>query len=375
MTDKIKGRRLLAAAIIVPVIAAFVLGTGLYPMVHMEAKDVPVAFVSEDKGVSVQGRSMNAGDMIKQRITELGKKNSAVDISLIDDKEKALEDAAKGDYCAVLVLPPDFSAKLMAFNSGGKMPSEIELYINQGNYGLLGTMMETSMTAMAAQLAGAFSQGSTDPVKCSVEYINPTAGMGEGLMSVNGHALAGMITWVTMLVGTVIIYMYGRSTRGADIDKAHERKKTGMQISFGALVSLTDAAAVLVVLKYLMGFDIGLGSTFCYTAIVIFGFMMFILGLMKLIGFGGIVIAALAMFLSIGTIYIPYDALPEFWKVSIYPWAPVRIIGEGFREIFFLDGSCFNRETVIAVIMAATGIALAYIPPVGRRKKPAEEAA
>lgn len=368
MFDNIDRRRFLAMAIAAPVIVAFALGIGLYPMVHMEAKDVPVAVVSEDRGVSAaRGQSINMGETLVMNIKEVGEKNGTMDISRISDKQKAVEEAEKGKFCAVMVIPEDFSMKQMALKSGAREAAEIRIYINQGSYGLLGTVTEALTADMTEQISRAFSPGSTAPVSCDIEYINPTDNMGSGLMAVNGHALAGMITWMSMLVSTVLLYIYG--IRRADQEAAMKKREINFQLVFGIFASVVAAAAAALSLRFVMGFDIELGGTFCYLIVVILGFMLLILGIMRWIGFGGLVLAALAMFISIGTIYIPYEALPGFWQTFIYPWAPVRLMGEGFREMFFLGGSWLNRETAIAAGMGAAGAALMYLSVFKRKEK------
>lgn len=390
MLRKAGNGKFLMMAVVVPILAAFMLGIGLYPMVHMEPRDVPVAVVPEDEGAGVQGQQINAGAVLAANIEKISKANDTIRVSLIGDANKALSQSEDGKYSAVVVIPPDFSARQLAHSAGAGEAPNIEIYINQGNYGLLGTVMESAMTQMVDQLGKAMSPDSAEPISCDIRYINPVDNMGEGLMSVNGHALAGMITWITMLIAAVMLYMYGRKrpepgvkaetpagdgsgcANMADMaavtdagavtdDRATRRRTVNVQLIFGAVSSLMAAAAAAIVLRYVMGFDIELGGTFCYLMVMIFGFMMLILGIMKWLGFGGIALAALAMFTSLGTIYIPYEALPGFWQTYIYPWAPVRFIGEGFREIFFLGGSWMNAETFGALIMAAAGIALAYL--------------
>lgn len=179
----------------------------------------------------------------------------------------------------MIVVPADFTSKQMSAASANPEASQIELYINQGSFGMLSTMIETAMKNMISQMSDAVkpqiatsltSSGVNiseqqlafydEPIGVSVEHINPIDNMGSGMMSANGNALA-----------------------------------------------------------------------------------------------------ALAMFLSMGAIYLPYNALPAFWQYWIYPWAPVRIIGQGLREIFFLDGGWFNSSTVIMIVLAVVGICLSYL--------------
>lgn len=378
MFDKINSRSFLAMAIIAPIIIAFIFCFSLYPMVNMEMKDMPVAIVSQDAGVTTPVQSVNAGETLLQNIENVDKENEAIKITVLDDKDEALKKAEDGDFCAVIVIPENFTQLQMTMTSDTPQAPELELYINQGSFGMMGTMMETAMTAMVDQMgemmkpqvAAAFASAGINitqeqlayydaPVISKVEHINPVDNMGSGLMSANGHVLAGMMAWMATLIGTVMLYLFNKKHGVTDVKES--AKKINIQVCVGLASSALVAITLALILKYIIGFDINVGYTFGYLIFAVFGIMMLLLGVMRWLGFGGLALAALAMFLSMGAMYAPYEALPGFWQTWIYPWAPIRNIGQGLQEVFLMGGSWFNPATVKMIILAAIGLALSYL--------------
>ena len=378
MMNNRSNNRFLVAAVALPMLIALLFSIAFYPMLYMEMKDLPVAIVSEDEGVQTPAQTVNAGQTVLENIAALDAQNEVIAVTVEDDRETALEKAEAGDYAAVIVLPQDFTKKQLSMTSDAPEAPKLALYINQGNFGMIGTLMETAMTtmieqmgaAMQPQIAAAFTQAGVEisadqlayydePIAAEVAYIHPVSNMGTGIMSANGHALAAMLSWMPMLIATVMLYLYNRKHRVSDARAS--RRALAVQLGWGIVASATTALAVTGVITGIMGLDVDFGATFLYLWIAIFGFMMLILGVMRWLGFGGVVLAVLAMFLSMGTIYLPYEVLPAFWQHWIYPWAPVRIISEGLRDIFFLGGSWWNGASQLLAGLAVTGIVLSCL--------------
>ena len=103
---------------------------------------------------------------------------------------------------------------------------QIELYINQGSFrnafnydrdsdeNMISQMSDavkpqiaTSLTSSGVNISEQQLAFYDEPIGVSVEHINPIDNMGSGMVSANGNALAGMVTWMATLIATVAIYM------------------------------------------------------------------------------------------------------------------------------------------------------------------------
>ena len=87
---------------------------------------IPVAVVNEDKGSSLEGINVNAGEKI---VTNL-KGNHQMGWKFVD-KDKAMDGIKEGDYYAVVYIPKDFSEDMISVATGTITRPEITYYVNE----------------------------------------------------------------------------------------------------------------------------------------------------------------------------------------------------------------------------------------------------
>ena len=98
---------LLSMAVIsfIPIMySGFFLGSIWDP--YGQAKNLPVAFVNEDKGAQLNGRTMNIGQSVEQKL----KNNHDLGWEFVN-KQQADDGVNSGHFYAVVTVPTDFSAK------------------------------------------------------------------------------------------------------------------------------------------------------------------------------------------------------------------------------------------------------------------------
>lgn len=104
-----------AARWIAPVAAAVLavlIGTVLLlPMMKMNPREIPVAVLSLDKGVTVSGEQINAGEALTDALIDSqGEEDSPLVSWTVMDSQEDLDAAMlEGDYYAAIVIPADFS--------------------------------------------------------------------------------------------------------------------------------------------------------------------------------------------------------------------------------------------------------------------------
>lgn len=104
-----------AARWIAPVAAAVLavlIGTVLLlPMMKMNPREIPVAVLSLDKGVTVSGEQINAGEALTDALIDSqGEEDSPLVAWTVMDSQEDLDAAMlEGDYYAAIVIPADFS--------------------------------------------------------------------------------------------------------------------------------------------------------------------------------------------------------------------------------------------------------------------------
>lgn len=120
------------AAIIV--IAAVCFLPSLYAWLNIAAswdpyantEGVTVAIVSEDKGAEVQGEFMDVGDEVINSL----KKNDNLGWRFVS-KEEAMKGVEHGDYYAAIIIPENFTEKLLSVTTDTIEKPNLDYYINE----------------------------------------------------------------------------------------------------------------------------------------------------------------------------------------------------------------------------------------------------
>jgi putative membrane protein len=111
---------------------------------------VPVAVVNEDRPLTVQGRTVAAGDAFVREL----RKDPLLGWRFVDaaTAQNGLDD---GRYYAIITVPPDFSAKLASGAVGTPQRAAMQIKLDDGNNFLVGIMAETVQSELERQIAAA----------------------------------------------------------------------------------------------------------------------------------------------------------------------------------------------------------------------------
>ena len=88
---------------------------------------VPVAVVSTDKGADMLGMEINVGEKFIDAVNG----NDMLGWHVMSDKDKAIDGVYAGRYYAAVVIPEDFSDKIMSFTTGNLEHPQILFYENE----------------------------------------------------------------------------------------------------------------------------------------------------------------------------------------------------------------------------------------------------
>lgn len=89
--------------------------------------NMKVAVYNEDVGITLMGVNVNVGSSVIDGL----KANDAIGWQFVGSSDEALEGVYSGDYYAALIIPEDFTTKLMGFISGKYDKPHIIYYENQ----------------------------------------------------------------------------------------------------------------------------------------------------------------------------------------------------------------------------------------------------
>ncbi|PRQ11832.1 YhgE/Pip domain-containing protein [Corynebacterium sp. 13CS0277] len=129
-----------------------------------KVKDLPIAFVNEDRGTVVSGKPLHAGDEVVEGLKE----NDQINFDFVS-KQEALDGVKEGDYYFVVELTPDFSEAVASPATGEPRRAVINTIYNDAN-GYLSTMIgENVMRTMLPVISNKIGAQAIDKVLVGVQ--------------------------------------------------------------------------------------------------------------------------------------------------------------------------------------------------------------
>ncbi|WP_138494413.1 YhgE/Pip domain-containing protein [Paenibacillus pinistramenti] len=354
--------KLVAALPVIVLAIVFVFSLTAIPSINPAAKNLPVAIVNEDAGLS---SGQNMGSLIVSNIqsaTDAISEQPPIKWVKVGSEEAAKAGLNSQDYYAALVIPKDYSANQASLASPEPVSPEITIYVNQGMNMTAANMSQQILTQMVsglnekirAQLIAAFDQqGGTlttkqaaalaSPIASKVIPVNPV-----GANSANGNAPVTLFQplWMGSLIGSVIFLLAKNKMKSAG--RADKLRANGLQVVWGAFLALVTGFGLtwfadswgLSIPDFL---DVAL-----FLSIAYFAFFLMISAVFSWIGFGGMGIFVLFLFFGAPLLSFAPELLSPFYRDWVMSWLPMRFMVDGLREIFFFGGGLkMNHPTSV----------------------------
>lgn len=372
---KISEKKLLYLIPIIAVVIAFIFSFIVTPLIYMKPKEIPIAIVNYDEGLKTAAGDLLAGQQMIKQIKENSINSTEkspvkwIEITNENDLNQGFKDKK---YYAALIITKDFSKNQASLKTIMPVSPTIQIKIDQGQDISIANSVETTLTSIVANTNKTMQtallktiqntkkvitdeQASTliTPIKTDIEYLNK---IGDNLANGAAHRALFLITWISALIASILMYFYISKTTGNN--KKEIIKSKLIKVLYGAIVSLILGLIIAFIGKIEFNFAIPYITTAIFTSVAIYSLMLLIIGFLCLTGIGGILLFSLLMFMGMITINIPYELLPEFWQTWVYPWIPMRFLSSGLNDIFYLNSSAFNLNTIILIFIGLTGLIL-----------------
>ena len=126
-----------------------------------QTKNLPVAFVNEDKGASLNGKSLNIGESVEKKLKE----NHDLNWEFVS-KQQADEGVNNGHFYAVVAIPSDFSQKVSSITESEPQQAVINFTTTPAkNY--IGSLVSNQAAAkvkssVSEQITQAYAKGILD---------------------------------------------------------------------------------------------------------------------------------------------------------------------------------------------------------------------
>ncbi|PTH66158.1 YhgE/Pip domain-containing protein [Staphylococcus arlettae] len=395
--------KLLWLAPIVAIILFLIFSIAFYPAFNPKPQDIPIAIVNHDKGTDIQGKNINIGKQLEDKL--LNSDKDTVKWIQVDDEDDLKQGMKDQKYFGAAIIEKDFSQHAMSKTQqvvmtakkqemedkvkSGEVPlaqakqmqqkmaqagsnntekpeqASFKTIVNQGagtqasqivSQVLNGmgdnvnqNITKQSLTTLEKQnvdVPAKDIQKLTQPVKVDTQQANK---VGDHQAGGNGPFLMFMPVWMGSIVISVLLFFAFRTSNNIAI---HHRLISALgQIAMTIVTALIGAFAYVYFMQEALGFDFNdANTTALFIAFAIMGFVGLILGTMTWLGMKSVPIFFILMFFSMQLVTLPQQMLPEFYQKYIVGWNPFAHYANSLKEILYLDGSIQLDSTMWMLI-------------------------
>ncbi|WP_394557667.1 YhgE/Pip domain-containing protein [Priestia aryabhattai] len=363
---KLSNQKLIYLSPIIVVAVIFIFTLTLIPSVSQAPKNLPIAFVNADEGMTVPAKGkVNIGDHIKQNMKSSSAEQSSVKwifVSTTKEVEKGLNNQK---YYGALIIPKDFTKKQVTLQAAQPEAPAIRLLVNQGMNTAASTLASQVLNGavdqmnenMRLQLVKRFEQSGTQlsanqalalavPIQKTVINVNKT-----GTHSVNGNAPVSLFQplWMASIAGAAVVFLSIHK-----ITFSSRKEKIVNQVGFviiGATLALA-AGFGLAWLAEVVGISVpSFLDTALFLAIAYFSFFTLISAALSWLGLKGLPIFVIILFFGAPLLPMAPEIMPDFYREWIYPWLPMRFMVDGVRELFFFGEHLTWNHSVSALAL------------------------
>ncbi|MBO1222294.1 YhgE/Pip domain-containing protein [Staphylococcus nepalensis] len=381
--------KLLWLAPIVAILIFVIFSIAFYPAFNPKPKDIPMAIVNQDKGTDIQGKNINIGKHLEDKLMDSN--SDAVKWVQVDSEADIKKGMKDQKYYGAAIIEKDFSKhalsktqnvvmdakkqemkdkvqsgevpaeqakkmqekmtesgsdqkittqkasfKTMVNDGGGTQISQMASQILEGMGGNVNQQItKQSLSILQKQdvdVKASDVQSLTHPVNVSSEKINKISSHQAGG---NGPFLMFMPVWMGSILISVLLFFAFRTSNNIAI---HHRMIASLgQIAMTIVTAFVGAFAYIYFMEVVLGFDFNnTNTTATFVALAIMGFVGLILGTMTWLGLKSIPIFFLLMFFSMQLVTLPKQMLPDFYQKYIVGWNPFAHYANSLREILYL---------------------------------------
>ncbi|MEG0450689.1 MAG: DUF3533 domain-containing protein [Lysinibacillus sp.] len=356
---------LLSPFIVLAVIILFSLT--LVPSVNSTPKNLPIAFVNEDEGVTLPNQTtVNMGEtiatMIQDTTKTAGGEEPTVKWITVESYKAVKNGLNNRKYYAALVIPKDFSQKQASLQTPTPTSPEVQIFVNQGMNTLASTMASQLLNGLVDNmnnnvrtqlLAGFEKQGSTLTTKQAAALASPiikdfTNVNIIGQHSVNGNAPVSLFQplWMASIAGAVILSLWLNKLQFANRKEKFAAQL--IQVLIGGILAVF-AGFGLTWMASAIGIDIpNFSGIAWFIAIAFFSFYLLISAGLAWMGIKAMPLFVLILFFGAPLLAMPPEFMSSFYHDWIYSWLPMRFMVDGLRELFFFDNELsLNQPTIV----------------------------
>ncbi|RTE09466.1 YhgE/Pip domain-containing protein [Paenibacillus whitsoniae] len=369
------------------------LGSSVNPV----PRNLPVILVQQDAGEKLPtGQEMNFGKLLQDKITAAPTQEGAVSPlqwTVAVSEQEAVDAMNRQQAYGAVVIPADFSRKLLSLTTPQGQPAAAVLHTNPGMNNTAATMVNQILNQMLAgmngqvreQLLGQIAkQGGTltaeqtkafaAPIQLTTTTVNPV-----GTSSMNGNAPVALtqLAWFGAMVATLLLFMAAGKAAAQAGSVTHLLRVRLAQLLGGAVLSAFAAGSIVLVAGTWLGLAIpDYSETWLFLWFTGFAFFLLQTAIVSWLGLKGVPLFVLVFFFGAPVLALPPEMLPSFSHDWLYTWMPLRFGAAGLRDVlYFGQGLNLNAPMWTLGWIGAAGLVLTVMSAAKRQSKPTASAA
>lgn len=363
----------------VALIAFCLLGGLLSPAENTH--NLPVALVNADQGAAAGGQPVNFGREITARLTA-PQPADTLKWTVLDSRDTAWQELSRQNYYAVLVIPPDYTAKLLALVAQtGTAPAQLEILTNPTGPAMGAQMAQGALQNITAQLSkntGTQLQAQVQAAKITPALpaagflADPVQAKVTPVAAIGSHSGNGIsiffLALLLSLVGVVSALLPNLLLEHLAATRRQDGRAVSAWDSWASSILLSARCGFLGVvgllgMAWLLNMDVpdwlSLGL-FC--TLFVWTISWLTLLFQAALGRAGVGLAALLLIImslpASGGLF-PVESVPALWQ-WLYAVTPMRFMVAGVRSVlFFHSDFATGLGTALAVLASYAGAALA----------------
>lgn len=364
-----------ALAVVATFLVPCIMTVAQIPSAKSKMQDIPVAIVNEDKG--------ELGKNVTTQILNNKTKAEHADRPmfkwhLYNSETSANKDLDFNGNYATVVIPKDFSSKIVNINNDGAQ-ANIKIIVNQARNNALSASISQILTGMVNKISSTI--GSTMltklgeaplPANKVAVIANPiTAEVSKTHATTNLESATSVFfqpIWLTSVATTMLIYLGTKSFKPRNKKEVIWHKTLTMAVI--ATLSIASGFITRWYASQFLGYHFDDSVTLSlFLALSSFAFIMLFSGFIAWLGVGGIAIFVLLLFFGLPLLVMAPEMLPTFYQDWILPWLPMRFLYEGIRELLYYNGNLLNQNSLSLVVIACLGSVLFFLESFSNRHK------
>ncbi|MDO4533493.1 MAG: hypothetical protein Q4C36_07195, partial [Coriobacteriia bacterium] len=237
---------------------------------------------------------------------------------------------------------------------------KIELVVNTVKSPVFANTLQSSVATMLAQRG---VEVEVTSIGKSAEDASPLSGiMGVQMMVMPLFIMSLIMSLIAMIVTWLPAQAEGRQGK---------TRAAGKQVGFAAIASLVAATLAYGIVAWLGGVEVP-ATAILFLWLASACIMLANLGLLDLALPLGVLVMICTFALGMGTAILPPEMLPDFWANWVVPWAPQVAIGDGIRNIMYLDGGAFDVGVTRLLAWGCVGIVALIVAVFAPSRKQAD---